>query len=134
MHDALLLVEITDAVSNLHDHVARELFGKVGELDDLVEELAALHEPEGVSEAECRNDVLEGEEIVLAGLGKVEQAHDAGVGEATHDLDLLENVGALESGGQDGPRCVAWSAERTSVTRGFFSRFSPAPWCLPVRP
>lgn len=45
MHDTLLLVQVPDALRHLEDDVARELLGEVGELDDLVEELAAGHEP-----------------------------------------------------------------------------------------
>lgn len=45
VHDALLLVQVADPVGDLHDDMPREVFGKVGELDDLVEELAAFHEP-----------------------------------------------------------------------------------------
>jgi hypothetical protein len=39
---------------------------------------------------------------VLVALGKVEQAHDAGVVESSHDLDLLENIGSLCSCGREG--------------------------------
>jgi len=47
-----------------------------------------------ISEA-ARRDALEGEVVVLARLGEVEEADDARVVEAAHDLDLLEDVGAL---------------------------------------
>jgi hypothetical protein len=42
MHHTLLFVEIADAMGDLHDDMPRKLLGEVGELDDLVEKLAAL--------------------------------------------------------------------------------------------
>ena len=43
MHDAALLVEVTDALSDLDDDMSRKGLAEVRELDDLVEEFAAFH-------------------------------------------------------------------------------------------
>lgn len=45
MYDAALLMEVPDALRDLHDDVSRELFREVGKLDDLVEQLSSAHEP-----------------------------------------------------------------------------------------
>ena len=56
MDDALLLVQVPDALRHLEDDVPRELLGEVGKLDDLVEELAAGHEPARGSERESARE------------------------------------------------------------------------------
>lgn len=66
-----------------------------------------------ISEA-ARRDALEGEVVVLARLGEVEEADDARVVEAAHDLDLLEDVGALlrEEGEDDDGEREGWHTRR----------------------
>ena len=41
--DTTLLMQVSDAMSDLKDDVTREVLAEVRQLDDLVEELAALH-------------------------------------------------------------------------------------------
>jgi hypothetical protein len=45
VNDSLLLVQVADSLGDLSDDVTGQLLGKVGELDDLVEELSSLHKP-----------------------------------------------------------------------------------------
>lgn len=45
MDDALLLMQISDRMRDLEDDMSRELLREVGKLDDLVEQLAAFHQP-----------------------------------------------------------------------------------------
>jgi hypothetical protein len=59
-------VKVFNGLGDLSNHVSTEVFAKVGQSDDLVEELA--------SRAKFENDV-----IVLAGLGEVDQFRDVGV-------------------------------------------------------
>lgn len=84
-------------------------------------------------------------------LGEVEQADDAGVVEPAHDLDFLEDVGALRRVREERARARAKAekgvringrgsrlrlyrpgCKRTSVALGFFLTTSPT--CLPARP
>ncbi|MBZ6433749.1 MAG: hypothetical protein LBE64_22670, partial [Acinetobacter pittii] len=45
MDDTLLLMQISDRVRDLQNDMSRELFREVRELDDLVKQLAAFHQP-----------------------------------------------------------------------------------------
>jgi len=92
--DALLLVEVADARGDLHDDVARERLGEVGELDDLVEKLAAAPARSARPPTTDAHE-LEDEEVVIAALSEVEELDDALVPKIAHDLDLFEDVGAL---------------------------------------
>ena len=82
MDYALLLVQVEQRVGDLSYDVARELLAEVGEAHDLVEELAAGRQ-------------LEDDVVVLARLGELDELDDVRVVQVPHDLNLLQDVGAL---------------------------------------
>lgn len=41
-----LLVQVADSLGDLHDDMTRQVLGEVGEVDNLVEQLSSLHQPE----------------------------------------------------------------------------------------
>lgn len=44
MHDTLLLVKMSDGLGYLKNNVAGEVLAEICEFDDLMEQLAALHD------------------------------------------------------------------------------------------
>lgn len=98
MNNALLLVQVLEGLGDLDDDVARQVLAEVGELHDLVEELAAG--------GQLQDDV-----VVLLGFGEFEKANDVGVVEFAHNRDLFEDVGALDFGLECGTNAVmkSWS-------------------------
>lgn len=46
MYYTSFFVEVSNSLGNLDDDVPRELFGKVGEFDDLMEEFSSWHKSE----------------------------------------------------------------------------------------
>lgn len=82
MHNAGCLMQIFNRFGNLKNDMPTEIFAKVGQSHDLVEELAAG--------AELEDDV-----VILAGFGKVDQFGDIGVVEVAHNLHFLEDVRSL---------------------------------------
>lgn len=82
MHNAGCLMQIFNRFGNLKNDMPTEIFAKVGQSHDLVEELAAG--------AELEDDV-----VILPGFGKVDQFGDIGVVEVAHDLHFLEDIRSL---------------------------------------
>ena len=82
MNNASLLVQILKRIRHLHDHVSAQVFAKVRQANDLVEELASRAQ-------------LEDEEVVLLGLGELDQADNVGVIQLSHDLNFFEDIGPL---------------------------------------
>lgn len=94
MHNARLLMQVFQCNSNLCDDVARKVFTKVREANNLVEKLA--------TRAELKNDI-----VVLSGFGEVDKLHDVGMIELAHDLDFLENICSLFE--HDVSRCSSYA-------------------------
>lgn len=84
MNHTLLLVQVVKGFGHLRNDMSREIFAKVGESYDLVEQLASW----------CQ---LEHDEVVFFGFEKVDETDDVGVLHLTHDLNLFENVGSLQA-------------------------------------
>ena len=82
MYNSSLLVQIIKCLCHLHDDVPREIFAKVSQTDDLVEEFAARTQ-------------LQDDEVVLPAFREVDEADDVGVLQLAHDLDFLQNVRPL---------------------------------------
>ena len=79
---AALLVHVPDALCHLQDHMPSELLTQVRELDNLLEKLATVEQ-------------LQHQVVVLVRLTKRDQAHDAWVVHAAHDLHLLQHIGTV---------------------------------------
>lgn len=99
MDNALLLVQVLERSGDSHDDMARKLLAEVGQSYDLVEQLA--------TGSQLQNDV-----VVLLGLGEFDELDDVGMIELAHDLDLFENIGAL-----DGPVSISVIAAIVSLHR-----------------
>ena len=69
MHDAALLVQVTNALSDLDDDMSREGLAEVRELYDLVEEFAAFHYWTKEACQQCSNDVDEDAGAHIRGRG-----------------------------------------------------------------
>lgn len=82
MNNALVFVQILERLGNLDNDVSRQLFAKVGEANNLVEQLATRSK-------------LENNVVVRFRLGKVNQLDDVGVVKLSHNLDFFEDVGTL---------------------------------------
>lgn len=83
MDNALLLVQVLERSSDPDDDMARQLFAEVGQSYDLVEQLA--------TGGQLQNDV-----VVLLGLGEFDELDDVWVIELAHDLNLFEDIRALD--------------------------------------
>jgi hypothetical protein len=75
-------VQVLQCLGDLDDGVSRKILGKVGQADDLVEQLAT-------------GTQLEDDVVVLLGFGEVDEFDNVGVVELAHDLDFLEDIGSL---------------------------------------
>jgi hypothetical protein len=94
MYNTLFLVQILQSLGDLDNDVSRELFAKVGETDDLVEQLATG----------CQ---LENNVVVWLCLGKLDEFYNVGMVQLAHNLHLFEDIRSL------------WEAKRTrSATLG----------------
>jgi hypothetical protein len=82
MNNAGYLMQIFNGLCNLNNHVSAQIFAKVCQSHDLVEQLS--------TGAELENNV-----VVLSRFGKVHQLDDVGVVEVAHNLDFLEDVRSL---------------------------------------
>ena len=69
MHDAALLVQVTNALSDLDDDMSRKGLAEVRELDDLVEKFTALHHWMDRSLSACWNDVDQDASAYIRGRG-----------------------------------------------------------------
>lgn len=91
MNNAGCLMQIFNGLCNLNNHVSAQIFAKVCQSHDLVEQLS--------TRAEFENDV-----VVLSRFGKVHQLDDVWVVEVAHNLDFLEDVHSLQDRYQQQPR------------------------------
>jgi hypothetical protein len=76
-------MEILDGFGDLDDDVTAEVFTEIGQAHNLMEQLAPW--------TQFQNDI-----IVLARLGEFDQFDNIGVIELSHDLDLFQDVRALQ--------------------------------------
>jgi len=82
MYDSGLLVKIIKSFCHLHNDVPREVFAKVSQTDNLVEELAARTQ-------------LQDDEVVLSAFREIDEADNVRVVQLAHDLDFLQDVRPL---------------------------------------
>ena len=87
MDNTSLFMQISQCFCNLNDHMPTEVFGKVCQTHNLVEQLA--------SRGKLKNDV-----VVLSRFGKVDQLDNVGVIELAHDLDFFKDVRSLQGRSQ----------------------------------
>jgi hypothetical protein len=79
MNNAFLFMQILQSLGNLGDNVPREMFAKVGEANDLMEELS--------TRGQLKNDV-----IILPRFRKVYEFDDVGMIQLSHDLNFFQDV------------------------------------------
>ena len=82
MHDTSFFVEILQSLGNLRNDMSRKILAEVGQTDNLMKQLATW--------AEFKHDV-----VVLPRFLKFDKLDNVGVVDLTHDLTLLEDIGAL---------------------------------------
>jgi len=83
MNDPGFFMQILQCTGNLNNDMARKIFAEVSEANDLMEELASWTK-------------LKDDEVILSGLGELDQLDNVGMIELTHNLNLFEDVFPLE--------------------------------------
>lgn len=84
MHNTLFLVQILEGLGDLKDDVPRQVLTKVREPHDLMEKFTAW--------GKFEDDV-----VVLFRFGEVDELDDVGMIKLTHDLNLLQDIRALQT-------------------------------------
>ena len=77
-----LLMQILEGFGDLDDDMAGQILAKVRQAHNLVEQLSSWSK-------------LEDDVVVLCRLGEVDEPDDVWVVECLHNLDLLQDIGAL---------------------------------------
>jgi hypothetical protein len=76
-------MQVFNGLCDLDNHVSAQVFAKVCQSHDLVEQLS--------TRAELENDV-----VILSRFGKVNQLDDVWVVEVAHNLDFLQDIRSLQ--------------------------------------
>jgi hypothetical protein len=82
MNNAGCFMQVFNGLGHLENHVSTQIFAKVCQSHDLVEQLSAR--------AELENDV-----VILPRFGKVHQLDDIGVVKIAHNLDFFQDIRSL---------------------------------------